>query len=153
MENTIKPYEISLWEDVYDEQRKVYTEKKILIIGSSSMKTSNRAFSPILKQNLNGETTLEFSLLYKVYNEFTNIKTINPFMPFLVNERKVKLKYGDEWFDFVLKEKQESSENTFTYSCSDANILELSKQGYNITFSSELNNQSTVIFAPEGIKV
>lgn len=146
MENRIKSYEISLWKDTYDENKKYYKEEKIMVIGSNTMKTSNRAFSPVLKQNLNGETTLEFSLSYQIYNEFTNVKTINPFIPLLINERKVKLKYGDEWFDFIIKDKQESSENTFTYTCIDANILELSKRGYNVELSTELkNNQGTVI--------
>lgn len=154
MENNIKPYEISLWKDTYDEVKGYYKEEKIMVIGSNTMKTSNRAFSPTLKQSLNGETTLEFSILYKVYNEYTNIKTINPFIPYLINERKIKLKYGDGWFDFILKEKQESSDNTFTYTAVDANILELSKKGYGITLSTELkNNQGTVIeLGKEAIK-
>ena len=144
MENNVKSYEISLWKDVYEDG--YYKEEKIMIIGSDKMGTSNRVFSPIFTQNKNGEKTLEFSLYHKVYNEYTNILQENPFIPYLVNERKVKLKYGEEWFDFIIKEREESSDNTFTYKAVDANVLELSKKGYNLEFSTEVNNnQGTII--------
>lgn len=154
MSKLIKPYEISLWEDVYiegDEDSSPpvdskYEERKIMVIGSDKMNSSNRVFNPSFTENSNGEKTLEFSIIHNVYNEYTNKKQQNPFIPYLFNERKVKLKYDDEWFDFIIKTSVESSENTFTYTCVDANVLELSKQGYNLELATELkNNQGTVI--------
>ena len=45
-----------------------------------------------------------------------------------MNERKVKLKYGEEWYDFIIKDINENSENyTYTYTCQDLYITELSK--------------------------
>lgn len=70
----------------------------------------------------------------------------NPFISFMVNERKVKLKWKDKWYDFIIKNCQEDSDKTtVTYTCTDAYINELSKNGYGLTFDNELmNNQGTV---------
>jgi hypothetical protein len=74
----------------------------------------------------------------------------NPFLPYLVNERKVKLKYFQDnewkWFDFVIKTASENSETyKFTYTAEDLFINELSKTGTSLTFDEKLgNNQGTV---------
>jgi hypothetical protein len=74
----------------------------------------------------------------------------NPFLPYLVNERKVKLKYFQDnewkWFDFVIKTVSENSETyKFTYTAEDLFINELSKTGTSLTFDEKLgNNQGTV---------
>jgi hypothetical protein len=71
----------------------------------------------------------------------------NPFLKLLVNERKVKLKYGEDadgnpkWYDFVIKDIKENSENkTFSYTCKDLFINELSKSGFDIILDAELEN-------------
>jgi hypothetical protein len=65
----------------------------------------------------------------------------------LVNERKVKLKYDGEWYDFVIKRIDENSENnTFSYTAKNLFINELSKTGFSIELDTELeNNQGTVV--------
>ena len=149
-----KPYEISVWEDrlksVLDQEGNItetyYDEVKIATIGSDKMTSQNRVYSPVFKMNTNGEKTLTFSLKYKYYDEMVGDFVVNPFERFLVNERKVKLFYDDEWYDFVIKEKEEESEEyTFSYTCTDLFVQELARNGYGITFSTELNNnQGTV---------
>ena len=59
---------------------------------------------------------------------------------------RVKLKYGDDWYDFVIKQVQENSENnTFTYTCKDLFVNELGKTGYDVELNIELsNNMGTV---------
>ena len=146
----IKPYEISVWEDelVTQNGKSFYKENKLAVIGSNTMSGPNKIYEPVFTKNSNGEKTLTFSLKYKYFDPYSgNEEVINPFAALLVNERKVKLKYGldengnDQWYDFVIREHSESSdEYTWTYTCTDAFVLELSKNGYNITFSADLNN-------------
>ena len=157
-EQLIKSYQISIWEDrliEIDENESYYEEVKIAEIGSDTMTSKNRVYSPVFKMNINGEKTLTFSLKYKYYDEMVGDFVVNPFTNYLVNERKVKLFYKNEWYDFVIKEREEESEEyTFSYTCVDAFVQELAKNGYGITFSSDLNNnQGTILeLAEETLK-
>ena len=147
-EELIRPYEISLWESrlVIENGDSYYKEEKIAVIGSDTMTAPIRAYSPVFKKKVNGEKTLTFSLAYKYYDDEVGDFVVNPFARYLVNERVVKLHYGDEWYDFVIKECEENSETyEFTYTATDAFIQELGKTGYNITFNTDLgNNLGTV---------
>ena len=138
--NLIKPYEISVWEDKLTQDG--FTEKKIAVIGSNTMTGFNKVYDPVFNKKSNGEKTLSFSLRYRYFDPYTgNEGVVNPFAAFLVNERKVKLHYDNKWYEFIIKEHSESSDGLeWTYNCTDAFVLELSKNGYNITFDSELNN-------------
>ena len=152
-----KPYEISLWEDVLERVniedpetsevtvKQYYKESQVAIIGSDTMNTPIRAYNPILTQNTNGSSTLAFTINYKYYDDNGELVD-NPFVGLLVNERKVKLRYDGEWYDFVIKSIQENSENkTFTYTAKDLFINELSKNGFNLQLDTELeNNQGTI---------
>ena len=144
-----KPYEISVWEDrlITENDVSYYKEIKLAVIGSDKMESPNRAFDPILTENVNGEKTLTFSLAYRYYDEYTGEIVTNPFYGYLVNERKIKLFYNDEWFEFVIKECEESStENIFNYTAKELFSLELAKLGYNVTLDTSLNNnQGTII--------
>lgn len=143
-EHLIKPYEISVWEDKLIQNGTSYElkETKLAVIGSDKMTGLNRVYDPVFNKKANGEKTLTFSLKYKYFDPYSgNEDIINPFAALLINERKVKLHYGGEWYEFVVKDHSESSDElTWTYTCTDAFVLELSKNGYNITFDSELNN-------------
>ena len=139
-EQLIKPYEISVWEDELTSEGN-FIENKLAVIGSNTMTSFNRVYDPVFNKNANGEKTLSFALKYKYFNPYTEEECINPFIDLLTNERKVKLYYDNEWYEFIVKDHTESSdENTWEYTCNDAFVLELSKIGYNITFDSELNN-------------
>ncbi len=146
-----KPYEISVWEDELipktDEEPSYYKENKIMVIGTDEMTSPNKAFSPVLTKNVNGEVTLTFSMAYKYFDPASDSEVINPFIGYLINERKIKLFYDDEWYDFIIVDHQEDSESMiWQYTAKDALVNELSKNGYNIEFSTELgNNQGTAI--------
>jgi hypothetical protein len=105
---------------------------------------------PCLVRKIDGTNTLTFSIFAKYLDEQTGEIVENPFLGYLTNERKVKLKYypnGElKWLDFVIKKIDESSENyKFTYTAIDLFINELSKTGYNLEFDLELeNNQGTI---------
>ena len=152
-----KPYEISLWEDILEKinikdsetsevtVKQYYKESQIAIIGSDTMNTPIRAYNPILTQSTNGSSTLTFTINSKYYDDNGELID-NPFVDLLVNERKVKLRYDGEWYDFVIKSIQENFENkTFTYTAKDLFINELSKNGFNLQLDTELeNNQGTI---------
>ena len=147
-ERLIKPYEISVWEDKLTpiagtnpvEYR--FEENKLAVIGSDKMTGLNKVYDPVFNKKTNGEKTLSFSLRYKYFDPYIgNDGIINPFAALLVNERKIKLHYDNQWYEFIIKDHNESSDGLeWTYNCVDAFVLELSKNGYNLTFDSELNN-------------
>lgn len=146
-EKIIKPYEISVWEDKLtqvnqDEGETNFVETKLAVIGSDKMIGLDKIYNPVFHKKSNGEKTLSFSLKYKYDDPYTGQQNIiNPFAKLLTNERKIKLYYENEWYEFVIKERQESSEEfSWDYTCTDAFVLELSKIGYNLTFDAELNN-------------
>jgi hypothetical protein len=59
------------------------------------------------------------------------------------NETKLKLKYGDEWFDLIVKKCVEDSKNNkFTYTAEDEYVDELSKNGFDIVLDDTLNNNT-----------
>lgn len=138
-------YEISLWEDYQGENNKYYSERKIAVIGSNDMTSPCRAYNPKLVQNVNGTNTFTFDM-YMTYKEnFVKDgedKTFtNPFLALLVNERKVKVLWKEKWYDFIIKQcAEDSASKKITYTCKDLYINELSKNGYDLEFDSELNN-------------
>ena len=166
-----KPYEISLWDDVlvwvgesgkeyFDvtEMKETldyqyYKEIKLCTIGSDSMQSQNRAINAKLTRKINGEKTLTFTVYYRYVDNVTGEKIENPYVRYLINERKVKLKYDGEWFEFIIKNIQENSESkAFTYTCKDLFVNELSKTGFEIELDNELeNNMGTIEFLADKI--
>lgn len=139
-------YEISLWEDYQnDENNTYYSERKIAVIGSNDMTSPCRAYNPKLVQNVNGTNTFTFDM-YMTYKEnFVKDgedKTFtNPFLALLVNERKIKVLWKEKWYDFIIKQcAEDSTSKKITYTCKDLYVNELSKNGYDLEFDSELNN-------------
>ena len=157
-----KPYKITLWEDrniyIVNGKKKVelssgdivqnqYLEEVcIATIGSNTMDSPIKAFNPILTEDLNGSKSFSFQISYRYWDDVDEEFKLNPFTNLLVNERKIKLYYNDKWYDFVIKQCQENSEdNVFTYNCKDLFINELGKTGYNIVLDTELyNNMGTI---------
>lgn len=164
-----KKYEISLWEnylvDISDQNivvsypsaiseieassgklNKYVDERKIAVLGSDSMNAQFKALEPKFVQNVDGTNTLTFKMLYSYINTETGVKEENPFIKLLYNEAKIKLFWKNEWYDLVIKNIQkDSSGKAIIYTCTDLYINELSKNGFNLEFNSELeNNQGTV---------
>lgn len=143
-------YEISLWEDYIVQAAgdipEHFEERKLVVIGSDTMTAACRAYEPKLVENINGTNTFTFKMFYVYRDEQTGEKNQNPFLNLLVNERKVKVYWKNKWYDLVIKNIQEdSSGKSITYTCKDLFINELSKNGYNLEFDNELeNNQGTV---------
>ena len=150
MNQTLRqPYEISLWQDVLinEDDKSYYREEKLVTIGSDTMIAPGRAHSPKLTKNMNGEINFSFEMAYSYYNEVTGKIEDNPLIPLLVNERKVKLFFLDEWYDFIIKEVNRSSDsNVVTCDCVSLFVNELGKTGYNIVLSNDLANNQGNIF-------
>lgn len=140
----MEKYEISLWEDYPVEGSKYLHERKIAVIGSDSMRAQNvqaRALEPNLVTDINGTNTFTFKMYYKYTDTQTGEVYANPFGKYLINERKVKVLWKDQWYDLVIKKCQEdSSKKSVTYTCTDVFINELSKNGYSLEFDTDLQN-------------
>ena len=143
-------YEISLWEDFPDTTSSgipFLNERKLCVIGSHLMSSQARAREPKMINNINGTNTFTFKIFYTYIDELTGEKVTNPFKSLLINERKVKVLWKDKWYDLIIKNIDEDKiGNSATYTCKDIFITELSKNGYNIELTSELQNNSGTCF-------
>ena len=144
MSKLTQKYEISVW-DVQAQQ-----ETKLAIIGANDMLTPARAQSPQLKRNINGTKTLTFSLFTKYVDEIDGERKINPFCNIIHNETRIKLKWKEKWYEFIVKNISEDSENyKNTYTAEDAFISELSRKGFNIELSTDVGGNSGTIIELE----
>lgn len=137
-----KPYEISVWDEKLGDNGQK-TEIKRAIIGAHDMAYIGRATSPKLTKNLNGTHTLTFQMPSKFFDSATGEYVHNEFCDNVFNERKIKLQYDGEWYEFYVKniiENKQFKSIMYQYTCEDAFIDELSRNGYGITFDTELYN-------------
>lgn len=140
-----KPYEISVWDDVWNSEKGQFEEKRLGIIGKHTMASFNRAMEPLFTRNVNGVKKLTFKMYKRYKDPVTGEQVENPFVDWLVSERKVKLYYEDKWHDFIVKNIVENSNNyLYTYQLEDALVQELSKNGFGIVLDTQLmNNMGT----------
>lgn len=102
-----------------------------------------RATGITFETKLNGTHTLTFQLPDRYFDSEKGDYVRNEFVDNLFNERKIKLKFMGEWYEFYIKSVSDSKQFKSymkKYSCSDAFIDELSRNGYGITFDTELYN-------------
>lgn len=135
-------YELSVWneyltEDGYKE------EEKSIVIGAHDMEYLGRATELKFTTKINGTHSLTFQLISKFFDSKEGKFVENEFVDYLFNERKLKLFYKNNWYEFYIKSISEDKKQDtvfINYSCSDAFIEELSRNGYGITFDTELYN-------------
>ena len=120
-----------------------FEERKLAVIGSNTMDSECRACTPEFKKNVNGEYSLTF-ILYSRYFDHDKLEyTDNPFIKLLVNERKLKLKYKNKWYDFIIKSIDENSDTkSYTYTATALFINELAKNGLDLVFDPEQENST-----------
>lgn len=134
-------YELSVWSLAGKE------EKKIATIGSSSMTNQARAQEVSLKRNINGTKELNFYLHTSFLDPQEGVMKDNPFYPLLSNNTRLKLYWKNNWYEFNIKSIVEDSNNKkVTYVAEDAFIKELSKRGFNVELSTELENNQGSAF-------
>lgn len=141
----VKPYEISVWQDIWQGDK--FCEQRLGIIGTNEMLYQGRAIEPNLVRNVNGTKKFSFKMYKHFIDTTTGEKVDNPFIEWLISERKVKLKYekdedgNDIWYDFIIKDVVENSSNyLYTYQLEDALVQELSKNGFGVTLDEQLRN-------------
>lgn len=135
----LRNYELSLWKDVFKDGEP--NEQKMYVFGSDELQTQARAQEPKLKRNVNGSNELTFKMFYQYVDNITGNKVTNPFIGDLVNEAKIKLKFKNKWYDFIIKSVTEStSGKTLSYVATDLHINELSKNGFGLTLDNSLGN-------------
>lgn len=131
----VKPYKISVWDDSYRDGE--LTEYCLGTIGANDLTSPNRAINPILTRNINGTKKFSFSMYKRYIDTITGEETENPFVDWLVNERRVKLEYDGKTYDFIIKDISENSSNyLYTYQLEDLYVQELSKNGFNVTLDA-----------------
>lgn len=132
-------YEISIWDDVLIGEN--FQEVRWGVIGSDKMLSQSRAINPKLGRNVNGSKTFSFDM-YRFYTDnVTGERVENPFAKQLISERKVKLKYKNKWYDFIVKDINENSATHLcTYQLDDAAVVELSKNGFGVILDEQKNN-------------
>lgn len=141
-----RDYEISIWADDWNnpgQNTGAFEEKRVAVIGSDTMTSQCRAFDPKLKRNVNGTNELTFKLCRKYRDNVTGEKVDNPFVDWIKNESKIKLRFKGKWYDLIVKNvSQDSNNHTYTYAATDLHIIELSKNGYGLTLDTSLMNNS-----------
>ena len=137
-----KEYELSVWSETLGEEGNKI-EKKQFIIGAHDMTYLGRATGSKLKTKINGTHELTFQMPDQFFDSQKGQYVDNEFTPETFNERKLKLKYDGEWLEFYVKTVTEEKKHKTLmkkYTCTDAFIDELSRNGYGITFDTELYN-------------
>lgn len=137
-----KEYELSVWDETLGEKGQK-EEIKRAIIGAHDMNYDGRATALKLSRKINGTNVLTFQMPSKYFNSELGEYIHNEFCDYIFNERKLKLKYDGEWFEFYVKnisENKQFKSIMYQYQCEDAFIDELSRNGYGITFDTELYN-------------
>lgn len=102
-----------------------------------------RATNVKLTTKINGTHTLTFQMVNNFFDSEKGEYVKNVFIDQVYNERKIKLKYDNEWYEFYIKTIQESKKGkTYlkNFTCSDAFIDELARNGYGIVFDESLYN-------------
>lgn len=137
-----KEYELSVWDETLGEKGQK-EEVKRAIIGAHDMSYDGRATALKLSRKINGTNVLTFQMPSKYFDSKLGEYIHNEFCDYIFNERKLKLKYDGEWFEFYVKsinENKQFKSIMYQYQCEDAFIDELSRNGYGITFDTELYN-------------
>lgn len=140
-------------EEVYEGEKYVrvprklsfFKEEKIAVIGSNEHNSPELAYNPKFVDDVKGEHTLTFTMNGKYYDKEKEEFVDNPYIKYLVNEKKVKLYFRDEWYDLIIKKVEENKKNySYTYTATDLFINELGKNGFKLELDTELeNNQGT----------
>ena len=139
-----KKYSIFLYESVYNENTQLFEDRIIAEIGSRDSSFEGKAYNVELTRNLDGTKTLNFELARYYFDVIKGIKIQNELVDLLVNKCKIQLdleEHGEmKSFFFSVNERKDVEEDgifSYSYSCNDLFIEELSKNGYGISFTEE----------------
>lgn len=137
-----REYELSVWDEQLNPDG-IKTEKKGIIIGAHDMKYLGRATNLKLKREIKGTNVLTFDMPQKFFDSELGEYVKNEFIDELYNERKIKLNFDGQWYEFYIKaisEKKQFKSIMKSFTCQDSFIDELSRTGYEIAFDEEFYN-------------
>ena len=137
-----RPYELSVWIEKLNGSGSKAEEKGI-IIGAHDMDYPGKATGVTITRELKGSKSLSFQMVDKYFDPFVGDYVHNDFIDMLSPEVKVKLNYKGKWHEFTIKsvdEKKVLHGIIKTFTCHDACIDELARNGYGITYDTELYN-------------
>lgn len=137
-----RPYELSVWvEKLNGSNSKI--EEKGVIIGAHDMSYPGRATNIVLKREIKGTNTLTFQLPDRYFDSLKGDYVRNEFADLIAPETKLKLFYKNRWFEFFVKkveDKKQFKSYMKSFTCTDAFIDELSRNGYGIIYDTDLYN-------------
>ena len=123
-----------------------FIDQVVCEIGSSDSASPQKAVEPIFYTKIDGTHELSFSLPRFYLDTETGEYKINELVELVTNKSKIILKDLDavpikEYHLFVndRQDKDDGGSFTYIYTCNDAFIEELSKTGYGLTFTDEVN--------------
>lgn len=117
-------------------------EEKVKIIASDSMiNYQTRVYDIELLRKIDGTNTLTFKAPKFCYST-TGEKYDNDFLEYLHTKAKLKLLYKNKWYDFIInirKEEKNKQGIVYSFECNDLAIEELSKNGYTIVLTDDVD--------------
>lgn len=137
-----REYELTVWTETLN-QDGTKTEKRLGVIGAHDMTYLGRANTIKFVTKLNGTHTISFKMPDKYFDSEKGEFVQNELRDLVANERKVKLHYKGKWHEFFVKNVNQTKKYKsymYEYSGTDAYIDELVRNGYDITFDTELYN-------------
>lgn len=137
----------SPYENELDYSRGSFKDFPVCELGSSTSNFGGKAIEPILSTKIDGTHELKFSLPSIYFDENTGKMVDNEIVRYIANKSRIRLKKKNkktEKYDlyvFVVNTKTDRDNNGILhheYACTDAYIEELSKTGYGIMFSDDV---------------
>ena len=120
--------------------KQVFEETEVEELSSHDSTFEGRAYNINFTRNINGMNTLSFSIPKKYFDVKEGEMVTNHLPDLIWNKNKIKLYYDNQWFTFIVNNREESRENgkiVYNFECEDMFINELSRTGYNLIFDEE----------------
>ena len=91
--------------------KQVFEEMEVEELSSDKSTFEGRAYNINLVQNINGMNTLTFSIPKKYFDRKEGKMVKNHLPDMIWNKNKIKLKYKDKWFTFIVNDRVERRED------------------------------------------
>ena len=130
----------------FDSQEEIVFSKAtsvpVLEIGSSSSDFAGQAFNIEFYSKIDGTHELSFELPQYYFDPNSGEMILNELIELLVNKCQIELRIEDKTYFMVINSRTDKEEKgqliSYSYTCNDAFIEELSKNGYGLVFSDEV---------------
>jgi hypothetical protein len=139
-----KNYQILLCESFYENE--TFIEKPVCEVGSSTSTFSGQAYNVEFYTKIDGTHQLTFNLPRYYYDEYTGERVKNNLVELIVNKSRLEVTKTNrdgqiKTFYMIVnsrKDKEEKGVFSYEYSCGDAYIEELGKNGYSVVFDDDV---------------